>query len=663
MAVKALYVGTIQTDLQVEAVDLSVAPSPVVSMPADITISAMIWNHGEATVSPVKVVLYQGDPLLGVIEGEREVSIPGYSFTSVDFPVHLETSGDVEYFVLVDPEDLIAEVSEKNNVAAIAFGAGLQPTVGFDLVSASGPESATNVAIDLSLSHGWDQTIAVNLEVGFESTATSGTDYNFTSDPVVFSPGETRKTVSVNIVNDTLEEANESIVIKLSNPQEAVLGVDAFTYTILDNDAAPQVVITSPLDNETFTSGQVTLHYQTNMPEEQVAVYLNGVAVTTREGESLVIQGNDFYTVRVVATNANNISAEDVVSIEVDDSGEEPALVWKDFLHAGTSGGKYYTCLQYGKDGAVYAVRPEPSIVKKFDQSGYVHWSEALPVQNYSHNYCKDSTMTEDAYVILDATSIRWFSDASNASGVLSHSAALPVYADSSPWSKFTMDSSDNYYLVGPTKEGISKNSSDSGNIQLAKIDVANNVIWRRVIATDFADIATDIVTDGAGNVFLLGTTEGYLGQGGGSNAGETDVFLIKMDPDGSELWRHQWGTSLTENSSQLAVDSQGNVVLVGDTYGTFDGSGPTFDQDAFIIKVAPDGTELWLSQDHGISGGQVLTITQEDDVVIAGWFGRKKSGFFVNLNVEWSRYTADGGHVWTNSISTGSLSYDETVR
>ncbi len=238
-----------------------------------------------------------------------------------------------------------------------------------------------------------------------------------------------------------------------------------------------------------------------------------------------------------------------------------------------------------------------------------------------------------------------------------------PVYADSSPWSKFTMDSSDNYYLVGPTNEGISKNSSDSGNIQLAKMDVVDNVLWRRVIATSLADIATDIVTDDAGNIYLLGTTEGYLGQGGGSNAGETDVFLIKMDPDGNELWRRQWGTSLTETSSQLAVDSQGNVVLVGNTYGTFDGSGPTYDQDAFVIKVAPDGTELWLSQDHGISGGQVLTITQEDDVVIAGWSGRKKPGFFVNLSVKWSRYTADGGHLWTNSISTGSLSYDETVR
>lgn len=778
LAVQALFAGTIQTDLQIESVDLAMHPFPVISIPAEVTLSAQVWNLGAAAAENVRVALFAGTPEAGTLAGETEVFVPGDSFVSVEFPVSLVASGDAEYTLVVDQDDLIKEASNHNNLASMVFPVGEEPGVGFAVAEASAPESGT-ASLDVLLSHRWDRSVTVDFGIAPETTALPGSDYQLTPTMLTFSPGETLKTIDLTIVNDAIpeedetlilslanptnaslrlerttytilnddippevgfsltadsaaedvgtaavvvelsavssrdvtvdylvdavsssaspgadvlveagtltipagettatialeivddavEEPDETLVLKLARPAQALLGVAQLSYTIRDNDAAPQLVITSPAHNEVYTDGSIALAYQSNMPDEQLEVYLNGTAVATRNGESLQAYANGTYLLRVLATNVNGVAVEEVVTFEVDDSGQPPELVWQDLLQGELAGGKRYTCLEYSADGSVYAVKDvesAPLTVHKFDLNQSVHWTESFPVDSASYNYCRDAVKTDDAYVVLDATSLRWFSDASDASGILSHTAELPVYADSSPWSQFTMDQAGHYFLAGATREGIaSRDLTDGGHIQLAKMDVANKLVWREVIATDFTDTVTDVATDAVGDVYLYGSTQGYLGEAGGSNFGETDVFLLKLDKDGHELWRRQWGTAEVDTSSRMLIDSQGNLVLAGSTYGSFDGAGPTFEQDAFVIKVAPDGSDLWWVQDHGISAGEALTLTGGDDIVIAGWYGQKRSGYNVNLSLKWSRYSATGEPLWNGAVSTGYGSYNDAV-
>ncbi len=778
IAVQALHAGTIQTDLQIENVDLAIHPYPVISIPSEVTLSAQVWNLGAATAENVSVALFAGTAETGSLAGETEISVPGNSFVNIEFPLSLVASGDVEYTLVVDQNDLIEEASSHNNLASIVFRAGEEPGVGFAVAETSAPESET-ASLDVLLSHLWDRSVTVELGIDPESTALPGSDYLLTPALLTFSPGETAKTIDLTIVNDTIpeedetlilslanptnaslglerttytilnddippevgfaltadsaaedvgrvavvvelsavsaqdvtvdylveaasssatpgvdalveagtlvfpagettatialeivddviEEPDEMLVLKLVNPAQALLGVAQFSYTIRDNDAPPQLVITSPARNEVYPDGSIALRYQSNLPDEQIEVYLNGTAVATRNGQTLEAYANGSYLLRLLATNVNGVVVEAAVSFEVDDSGQPPEHVWQSLLQGELAGGKRYTCLKYAADGSVYAVKnveSESLRVFKFDLNQAVHWTEPFPPDSGSYNYCKDAIKTDDAYVVLDSTSLRWFSDAANAYGLLSHNVELPLYADSSPWSQFSMDQAGHYFLAGATREGISsRDLTDGGHIQLAKMDMANKLVWRQVIATDFTDTVADIAVNAAGDIYLFGNTDGYLGEEGGSHYGGTDVFLIKLDTDGQELWRRQWGTSLVETGSQMVIDSQGNLVLTGSTYGSFDGAGPTFEQDAFVIKVAPDGSDLWLIQDHGISAGEALTLTGEDDIVIAGWYGQKRSGYNVNLGLKWSRYSAAGEPLWNSAVSTGSGSYNDAV-
>lgn len=73
--------------------------------------------------------------------------------------------------------------------------------------------------------------------------AKAGVDYNAVSGTLTFNPGETAKTITVNVLGDWLDEANEEFSIKLSNPAGATLATAEAKGTIVDNDPLPSLSI------------------------------------------------------------------------------------------------------------------------------------------------------------------------------------------------------------------------------------------------------------------------------------------------------------------------------------------------------------------------------------------------------------------------------------
>jgi hypothetical protein len=74
-----------------------------------------------------------------------------------------------------------------------------------------------------------------------------------------------------------------------------------------------------------------------------------------------------------------------------------------------------------------------------------------------------------------------------------------------------------------------------------------------------------DLKVDRDGNVYLLGETQGAM-HTGSANAGASDLFVLKVSPDGQVLASHQWGTANDERARRLAVDQCGRVLAVGST-------------------------------------------------------------------------------------------------
>jgi large repetitive protein len=79
------------------------------------------------------------------------------------------------------------------------------------------------------------QTVTVNYATA-NGTAASGSDYTAGSGTLTFSPGETQKTVSVTVVQDAVSEADETILLNLSNQSVNVALPDSQAVATIVDD-------------------------------------------------------------------------------------------------------------------------------------------------------------------------------------------------------------------------------------------------------------------------------------------------------------------------------------------------------------------------------------------------------------------------------------------
>jgi hypothetical protein len=96
----------------------------------------------------------------------------------------------------------------------------------------------------------------------------------------VFNPGETNKTITVGVIADTLEEANEHFFINLSNPTNISLVVAQTVGIILDDDTVPLSV--SGVAVAEGHSGAVNADFRLSLARPYVDTV--SVAFTTADG-------------------------------------------------------------------------------------------------------------------------------------------------------------------------------------------------------------------------------------------------------------------------------------------------------------------------------------------------------------------------------------------
>lgn len=109
-------------------------------------------------------------------------------------------------------------------------------------------------------------------------------------------------------------------------------------------------------------------------------------------------------------------------------------------------------------------------------------------------------------------------------------------------------------------------------------------------MGTGADDQANSIAVDGLGNVFISGITAGNLR---GDQLGQGDAFVSKLSGNGQLGWTKQFGTTARDEGLGVAADGAGGVYVSGSTSGGMwdlapdaQGNGGT----AFLLKIVdPD--------------------------------------------------------------------------
>jgi uncharacterized protein DUF1996 len=140
-------------------------------------------------------------------------------------------------------------------------------------------------------------------------------------------------------------------------------------------------------------------------------------------------------------------------------------------------------------------------------------------------------------------------------------------------------------YFAGRTAGGFLNQPSQGGlDAVVGRIREGDlTVEWVREFGSPADDDAAAVSAVGKG-VYVVGSTLGSLPEGG--LIGETDGFLLKFLPKGTEVWTRQLGTDDYDRVYGAAADGKG-VVVVGTTHGVVAGDANAGDRDVFAIRVA----------------------------------------------------------------------------
>jgi hypothetical protein len=193
----------------------------------------------------------------------------------------------------------------------------------------------------------------------------------------------------------------------------------------------------------------------------------------------------------------------------------------------------------------------------------------------------------------------------------------------------------------------------------LADASVAQPVLaWKRTLESfsdsgfgfffprdDFAD---GVSYDGLGNIYLSGSTFGNLA---GANAGSSDVFVARYDPDGNQVWIRQFGSTELDNNSGVSADSLGNVFLAGETQGSL--GGPELSSlDRYLAKYNPNGDQQWVRQ-AAPGGGNSVSADGIGNAYVSGSTGQGPGGSDAIVG----KYDTFGNQVWMKT--SGAAAYD----
>jgi len=208
--------------------------------------------------------------------------------------------------------------------------------------------------------------------------------------------------------------------------------------------------------------------------------------------------------------------------------------------------------------------------------------------------------------------------------------------------------------------------SCDGSCIFVAKLDPSGEHIWSKSCGNAFGyDLGGTnpgdfVAVDGAGNIVVAG---GFGGRTGGGSvdfgagphdtdaAGDLEMFVAKLDLNGSELWTRSWGSMGTQiGATDVAVDSADNVIVSGWlSAGSVDLGGGV----ALASFTAAEGP--------GIGEGQATMFAAKLDANGSAVWGRSLSAAqmgYGGSNDQWmspSVAVATNGDVWLTGNYMGA--------
>lgn len=294
-----------------------------------------------------------------------------------------------------------------------------------------------------------------------------------------------------------------------------------------------------------------------------------------------------------------------------------------------------------------YGAPDNDILLVKYNSSGEQEWSKVWSAgdENRGHGVAVDSS--NNAYIVGYTYNFEWDKSDSllvkyNCSGELEWNKTWGGLKSASGYG-VVIDSSDNVYITGYTK------NLGAGNLDmfLIKYNSSGVQLWFRTWGGSNDDLGYCITVDSSENIYIAGTTQSF-------GAKNQDMCLVKFNNSGDLEWYKIWGGTYSDIARDIAVDSSDNIYIVGNKWSSAADSDFVSYSDMFLVKYDSAGEKYWniiwggSENDYGYG----VVVDSSDNVYITG----KTYSFAEYVDMYLLKYDGSGvqlwNHTWDESIS-----------
>lgn len=189
-----------------------------------------------------------------------------------------------------------------------------------------------------------------------------------------------------------------------------------------------------------------------------------------------------------------------------------------------------------------------------------------------------------------------------------------------------------------------------SRDVYLIRTDSSGSEIWSRTFGGSNIDYAwtVDLTSDGG---CVVGAHSGSFG------AGSHDIYLIRCDAAGDTVWTRLYGGSSADGAYSLRQTSDGGTIVAAHT-SSF-GAGQ---HDVYLLKLDSDGDTAWTRSYGGPGGDFLRSVYQTADggyVAVAETFSFGQGGADIYL----VRTDSTGDLKWAATYGGPSSDYAYAVQ
>ena len=156
------------------------------------------------------------------------------------------------------------------------------------------------------------------------------------------------------------------------------------------------------------------------------------------------------------------------------------------------------------------------------------------------------------------------------------------------------------FILCGAT-ESIGLGEYD---VYLIKTDINGNMIWDKTFGGVWDEKGYSVKQTTDGGYIITGKAESF------DVNGFSDVYLIKTDANGNMIWEKTLGGSNTDDGYAVVQTIDGGYAICGNTYSFSNGS-----KDIYLLKTDENGNELWYKNFGGVEYDEGVSIEETTDL------------------------------------------------